>query len=296
MSLEHTWKSATGLGTVLAAAAVLGGAVIAPQFASAADQPAAQVDDNTAQRIANGYTAAPVPLDLTGKDPQQVGLGSYIVNVTGVCNHCHSVNQYFKAVYPQNYATQSGNPYLLHRPAGPYKGGIVQGKATFMIDHTTYLAGGQNFGQFDSKNLTPNPDARVANPTASTPTYPGGDLNWKVFWGVLHNGTDIDQLVTQCSSGTTGPAGCVNAPTNAIPLQVMPWPLVRQLTDADLNAVWQYLGAIPCNTNLKNQNGPNGSNIVNTYGGGVLGGDCPFSSADRFKHYQYVNGKVLAKS
>jgi hypothetical protein len=279
-----------------ATTALVGGALLAPHFGSEADAPAAAVDSNTAQRVANGYIAAPVPLDLAGKDPVQVGLGSYIVNVTGVCNHCHSVNQYYKAVYPQNYAIQSGNPYLLHRPNGPYTGGIVDGKATFIIDHTTYLAGGQSFGQFLSKNLTPSPDARVANPTPSTPTYPGGDLNWKVFWGVLHNGTDIDQLVTQCGSGTLGPVGCVSAPTNAYPLQVMPWPLVRQLTDADLNAVWQYLGAIPCNTDLSNENGPGGSNITNTYGAGVLVGDCPFAAPDRFKRYEFVNGRVQPRS
>ena len=34
----------------------------------------------------------------------------------------------------------------------------------------------------------------------------------------------------------------------------MPWPTVRQLTDSDLNAVWQYLSSIPCTTNLANIN------------------------------------------
>ncbi len=293
MSLKHSLLGAAGLKAALAGAAMAGGILALPQAASA-------VDPQTEQRIAAGYAASPVPLDLTGKDPQQVGLGSYIVNGTGLCNHCHSVNQYFQAVYPQNYATQSGNPYTLPPPNGPYLGGILHGKATYTVDPSTFLAGGQNFGQFDSKNLTAAPDAGVSNPTPSTPTYPGGDIYWKVMWGILHNGVDIDQLVTQCSSGNNGPNGCVNSPTNAYVLQVMPWPAIRQLTDNDLNAVWQYLSATPCNSNLTNENGPSGSNIANTYAGGVLISDCLANTAkqpnSRFKRYQYVNGKVMPKS
>jgi hypothetical protein len=107
---------------------------------------------------------------------------------------------------------------------------------------------------------------------------------------------DIDQLVTQCSSGTNGPGGCVNSPTNAYVLQVMPWPVVRNLTDSDLNAVWQYLSAMPCNTDLTNENGPNGSNIANTYAGGVLINSCyPPVPSNKYKNYTYVNGQVVPR-
>jgi hypothetical protein len=290
MSPKYQSKAATGPKTVLAAAALGSFILTSPQIASA-------VDPHTQERISAGYEASPVPINLAGKDPAQVGIGSYIVNGTGVCNHCHSVNQYHKAVYPQNYATQSGNPYLLPKPNGPYKGGIFQGKATFIVDHTTHLAGGQGFGPFfDSKNLTPAPNGNVANPTPSTPFYAAGGIDWITFWGVLHNGVDIDQLYQQCT-GTNTPPGCLPAPSNAYELQVMPWTQVRLLTDSDLNAVWQYLGSIPCNTNLTNENGPKGSNIANTYGGGVLINDCSTTTANAsYKFYKYESGKLLPRT
>jgi hypothetical protein len=291
MQQHFEWKATAAVKTALASFSLAGGILLLPHLASALDQ-------NTADRIAAGYAASPVPINLTGKDPLQVGIGSYIVNGTGVCNHCHSVDQYYKAQYPQTVAAQTGNPYYLPPPYGPYRGGIYQGKATFIIDHTTFVAGGQDFGLVRSKNLTAAPNGNVANPTPSTPFYGAGGIDWITFWGVLHNGVDIDQLFTQCNPGsTTVPAGCVPAPTNAYVLQVMPWPAVRLLTDSDLNAVWQYLSSIPCNTDLTNVNGPSGSNIANTYGGGVLINTCSVTaSSSLYKTYQYVNQKVVPKA
>jgi hypothetical protein len=289
MSAKHRWKKTPGLMLAAATAVLVGGILISPRFASALDQ-------QTKERIAAGYKMSQVPLDLKGKDPLQVGVGSYIVNGTGVCNHCHSVNQYYKAEYPQNQADKVGNPYFLPALYGPYLGSIVDGKATFIIDHSTFVAGGQNFGAVRSKNLTASPNGNVATPTASTPYYGAGGIDWITFWGVLHNGVDIDQLLTQCKAGsTTEPAGCTPAPTNAYVLQVMPWPAVRLLTDGDLNAVWQYLSSIPCNTDLSNVNGPDGSNIANTYGGGVLINNCsPTIPDEDYKYYAYVDGRVVA--
>jgi hypothetical protein len=290
MSFTHRWKKATGLTTALAGAVIVGGILSSPRLAFGLDR-------QTEERIAAGYSITQAPVDLHGKDPLQVGIGSYIVNGTGVCNHCHSVDQYHKAQYPQTTAAQTGNPYYLPPPFGPYSGGILNGRATFLIDHTTFLAGGQDFGAVRSKNLTPSPNGNVATPTDSTPYYAGGGIDWITYWGVLHNGVDIDQLLTQCSSGTTGPAGCVDAPSNAYVLQVMPWPAIRLLTDSDLNAVWQYLSAVPCTTNLSNVNGPSGSNIANTYGGGVLVNGCTAAiPEDRYKFYQYANGKVVQRA
>ncbi len=289
MSTQHRWKAATGPAALLACAVLIGGVVLSAHGAPSPDP--------TEQRIAAGFRASPVPLDLSGKDPRQVGIGSYVVNVTGVCNHCHSANQFHKAEYPQNQADQSGNPYFLPAPNGPYTGGIVDGRSTFVIDPTTFVAGGQNFGLVYSKNLTPSPNGNVQTPTAKTPYYAEGGIDWKTYWGVLHNGVDIDQVLTQCNPGsTTVPAGCVAAPTNAYVLQVMPWPAVRLLTDSDLNAVWQYLGSIPCNTNLSNVNGPSGSNVANTYGNGVLINNCsPAVPAGRYRFYEYVDGKVVPR-
>ncbi len=298
MSTQYRWKVPAKLATVLGAAGLVCGALMSTQ-ASGGD---AMPDQNTQQRIAAGYVATPVGVDLTDKDPLQVGLGAYIVNTTGVCNHCHSANQYQKAGFPlttSNPSKQTGNPYFLPPSlGGPYTGTPrADGGAGFTIDPTTFVAGGQNFGAVDSKNLTPAPNGSPSKFAPYKVNYAEGGLDWITYWAVLHNGVDIDSLFSQCGSGApNGPNGCAKAPQNAALLQVMPWPIVRQLTDNDLNAVWQYLSAIPCNTNTTNINGPSGTNVVNTYGGGVLGQSCPNTKPGAYKFYQYVNGQVVPKS
>jgi hypothetical protein len=88
-------------------------------------------------RIQKGFAIAPVPLDLEGKNPALVGLGSYIVNAQGGCNDCHTHPAY----------AQGGNPF--------------QGQPT-QINALQYLAGGRQFvlpppvGTVTSRNLTPN--------------------------------------------------------------------------------------------------------------------------------------------
>ena len=42
------------------------------------------------RRIERGFDIAPVALDLKGKNPALVGLGSYIVNAQAACNDCHT--------------------------------------------------------------------------------------------------------------------------------------------------------------------------------------------------------------
>ncbi len=296
MSARNQWNTATRLRKVQGFAVLVASILMYSQGARAADESSgARVDAYTAQRIAAGYAASPVPMDLTGKDPLQVGIGAYIVNTVGVCNHCHSANQYYKAGFPittSDHSGQTGNPYFLPAPLGPYAFPVTQrrdGGALFQIDTTTFVAGGQNFGSVDSKNLTPTVNA---SPTSYAPylaVYAEGGIDWITYWAVLHNGVDIDQLFSQCGSGgPPGPNGCAKSPTNAALLQVMPWPTVRQLTDSDLNAVWQYLSAIPCTSNLANINAA----IANSYGGGVLINQC--SQPGEYKFYQYVGGKVVA--
>jgi hypothetical protein len=66
-----------------------------------------------------GLSIAPVSLDLRGKDPELVGLGSYIVNAQGGCNDCH------------NNGTQylpGGNPFL-GQPKQVNAAGYLQGGA-----------------------------------------------------------------------------------------------------------------------------------------------------------------------
>jgi hypothetical protein len=89
----------------------------------------AQGADQDESRITRGFELAPVPLDLTGKNPALVGLGSYLVN-TLHCSDCHTHPQF----------EPGGNPFL---------GEPEQ------INAENYLAGGRPFGPFTSRNITP---------------------------------------------------------------------------------------------------------------------------------------------
>lgn len=80
------------------------------------------------------------------------------------------------------------------------------------INATNYLAGGVAFGPFISKNLTPDDQGRPAG------------LTFDEFHSVLRTGIDPD----------TGEL-----------LQVMPWPLFRNMTDRDILAIYTYLSTIP---------------------------------------------------
>src|SRR5437667_8880857 len=62
-------------------------------------------DQNEESLIQRGFETAPVPLNLEGKNRALVGLGSYIVNVVGDCNGCHSAG-------PTTEYARGGNPYF----------------------------------------------------------------------------------------------------------------------------------------------------------------------------------------
>ncbi len=142
-------------------------------------------------RIIRGFKAAPVPLNLEGKDLELVGLGSYLANGPGGCNDCHT-NPSF---------APGGNPFL----GQPKK-----------INSAHYLAGGQLFGPFVSRNLTPENG------------LPGG-RTYAEFVQIMRKGTDYDHVHPQY-----GPL-----------LQVMPWPSYQNMTNHDLRAIYEYLRAIP---------------------------------------------------
>ena len=56
-----------------------------------------------------GLRIAPVPLNMTGKDRELVGLGSHIVNAQGDCNGCHSSSTQEEYVF-------GGIPHVGQRP------------------------------------------------------------------------------------------------------------------------------------------------------------------------------------
>jgi hypothetical protein len=72
---------------------------------------------------------APAPLNLSGKNLNLVGLGSYIVNAQGDCNDCHSAG-------PPTQYTAQGSPYQLSPPFSGLK----------QVNPATYLGGGRDFG------------------------------------------------------------------------------------------------------------------------------------------------------
>lgn len=131
-----------------------------------------------------------ISLDLAHRNRAQVGLGSYLVNSVGGCNDCHTAPPY----------TQAGDPYA----------GVGAPK---QVNVACYLAGGQTFGPFVSRDITPRENGRPAG------------LTFAQFQHVLRTGEDPDN------------PGQV--------LQVMPWPVYQGLTDDDLHAVYEYLSAIP---------------------------------------------------
>jgi hypothetical protein len=142
-------------------------------------------------RINEGFRIAPVHLNLAQKNIALVGLGSYLVNAVGGCNDCHTNPSY----------APGGDPFM-----GQPK----------VVNAAHYLAGGQQFGPFTSRNLTPE------NGLPAGHTY-------AEFRNILRTGIDYDHAHPQISPL----------------LQVMPWPTYQSMTDHDIRAIYEYLRAIP---------------------------------------------------
>ncbi len=90
--------------------------------------------------VKQGLAIAPVHLDLRGKNPALVGLGSYIVNAVSECNDCHTRPHYLAGGNPFN--GQDERPNVLN-----------------------HLTGGNQFGPFTSANLTPDANGLPAGLT-----------------------------------------------------------------------------------------------------------------------------------
>ena len=169
-------------------------------------------------RITIGLKAAPVPLDMRGKNVALVGLGSYFVNVVGDCNGCHSAGP------PTQYA-KGGNPYM-----GQPK----------QVNPATYLGGGRDFGA-----LIPNSAHIISrNLTPDATGFPIGGDSFEHFVHVIRTGVDPDHLHPPCTGAPD--AGCIPAPFNGNLLQIMPWPGLKDLSEHDLRAIYEYLSTIPC--------------------------------------------------
>ena len=161
---------------------------------------AAQQGNEGESEIQRGYAIAPVPLDLAGKNRSLVGLGSYLVNGPADCTGCHT------GPTPPGLFLPGGSPFM---------------GQTELINTARYLGGGNAFGPFISRNLTPDRNG-----------LPAG-LTFEQFEQVIRFGTDFKAIPP-------------HVPSNPGLLQVMPWPAHRNSTDRHLRAIYEYLSAIPC--------------------------------------------------
>jgi hypothetical protein len=210
-----------------AAAATAFAAILLAAMLNTPPRVKATDDDETSNdsRIQRGLDIAPVHLTLDGKNRALVGLGSYIVNATVPCNECHGAGPAL------NQFLQGDNPYF---------------GQTAVIDSTAYLGGGRSFGApvtgsavIISRNLTPDKTG-----------LPIGGHTFGEFVQIMRTGVDLDHLHPTCATGPDGKpvvtTSCIPAPFDGDLLQTMPWPGLRNLTDHDLRAIYEYLSAIPC--------------------------------------------------
>lgn len=176
-------------------------------------------EDNENARIQIGFEIAPVKLNLSGKDRDLVGLGSYIVNSVAGCNDCHSAG-------PATQFVAGGNPFF--------------GQSPKQVNPATYLGGGRDFGplipgsaDIISRNLTPDKTG-----------MPEGGRSLAQFVQIIRTGVDLDKLHPTCSGAPN--ANCVPRPFDGSLLQIMPWPVFQTMTDHDIRAIYEYLSAVPC--------------------------------------------------
>jgi hypothetical protein len=208
-------------------------------------------DDDDESRIQIGLKIAPVQLKMEGRDRAKVGLGSYLVNAVGDCNGCHTSGSAPLGLYP--YVT-GNNPYF-NQPE--------------TIDPTVYLAGGTPFGTVGTPtgpNGYGGPTIITRNLTPDKNGRPEGGHTLDEFKQIMRHGTDFDHIHPTCTPeqitaimGGATPACIPTGPIvfdaagdtyNNIPdgdlLQIMPWPTFSNMSDHDLEAIYEYLSAVPC--------------------------------------------------
>jgi hypothetical protein len=229
---------------------------VAPYGAAYADND--KKDDIDRSVVQQGFDSSPIPkeqLNLKGKDPYLVGLGSYLT-FAGDCVGCHSFPRFlFKGGTPQNASGEGSNPLY----GDPFSPGATpqtvdgQLKANFNVKH--YLAGGRCFGPIQARNLTPDDSGLPRGMTEAE------------FIRAMRTGEDVTCVTKPTPPTYNGvPDGvcALNLPSRGKPpgpsaydpnkLQTMPWVTYHNLTDKDLKAIYAYLSAIPkataCNTAL----------------------------------------------
>lgn len=166
--------------------------------------------DKIQNRVKKGFAISPVALRYKKNVKDLVGYGSYLVNGPGGCVSCHT--------YPE-YLTTEGDPFVTGDPTSPE------------INTRHFLGGGQCFGPFIARNITPDPATNLP-----------ADLTLKNFMTAMRTGLD-----EQCIVNPSNPI-CSQEPDTGGTLQVMPWPAYHYMNDHDLKAIYYYLTAVPNST------------------------------------------------
>jgi hypothetical protein len=179
--------------------------------------PLNDASDTPESKIQRGFDAAPVPLNLDGKDLGLAGLGSYLVNIVGDCNGCHSSG-------PATEYTQ-GSPYF-----GQPK----------VVNPAVYLGGGRDFGAL----IPGTADITSRNLTPDNTGLPAGGRTYDEFLQIMRTGVDLDMAHPNCSGAPN--SGCLLPPFKGDLLQIMPWPTFQAMSDHEIRAIYEYLKAIPC--------------------------------------------------
>jgi hypothetical protein len=207
-------------------AIVITGMLITSSRGSAKNDNNAEQDEK--MKIQIGFQVNPVTLNLAGKDHDLLYLGSYIVNVTGDCNGCHSNGPSTEYL---------GNPALFAPPS-------LTAHQVKKVNPATFLGGGRDFGAFPaptsplhifSRNLTPDVTGMAE-----------GGHSYSDFVQIMRTGKDFDGIHPTCPAMTAQTASCVPYPFDGSLLQIMRWPSFQSMTDRDLQAIYEYLSAVPC--------------------------------------------------
>ena len=230
--LKRQLRKTLATGGAFAALPVLGMSIVPSYGRADNDNNGSQDEKRMIQIGLSAASSSGIQLNMARKDRDMVGLGSYLVNVVGGCNGCHSAGPPTEwcCDVPGNPPNSGiGNPYLLSPPFSGSK----------QVNPKTYLGGGRDFGALSSsglhifsRNLTPDKNG-----------VPAGDLSLSDFKQILRTGVDLDQLHPNCPLNTPN---CLNPPFNGAVLQVMPWPTLQSMTDRQLTAIYTFLSAIPC--------------------------------------------------
>jgi hypothetical protein len=217
--MKYDLESATG-GTLARLGIALIGLLLSASAVRAQETMSGKSDQEES-RIERGLAVAPVSLNMRGKNRSLVGLGSYLVNVSGDCNGCYSAG-------PETEYVFGGIPYF-------------RGQGTKAVNPSTYLGGGRSFGQLAGPG---SPEIISRNLTPDKTGMPAGGRPFAEFLQILRTGIDLDNAHPNCSSIAT--TNCFPPPWDGTRLQVMPWPQYQDLTLFDIRAIYEYLSAIPC--------------------------------------------------